>query len=174
MQGFLGLLAGFEGSSHWSDWFCDSRLAAWVSIGTVKKQCCFKTTYIILYTVFDQNFVTTPSFNCSTFQSCSSHAVQFPVFTSFPHPNRATWSGWASVIASNTALMFRSTARSFVLDAPVTALPEPKVEPKVEAATATASKPSGVFNGVFPRCLEKKLLEKHLWICLEIASGKLT
>jgi len=54
MQGFLGLLAGFEGSSHWSDWFCDSRLAAWVSIGTVKKQCCFKTTYIILYTVFDQ------------------------------------------------------------------------------------------------------------------------
>eukprot|EP00435_Cladocopium_sp_Y103_P045398 s95_g13.t1 len=57
--------------------------------------------------------------------------------------------GWASVIASNTAPMFRSTTRPFVLDAPATAavpvttLPaEPKMEPKepkVEATTATAS-----------------------------------
>ena len=55
-------------------------------------------------------------------------------------------SGWASVIASNTAPMFRPTVRPFVaVPAVVTvvtpATPAPVTEPKAEA---TAGKPGGV------------------------------
>ena len=60
--------------------------------------------------------------------------------------NALSISGWASVIASNTAPMFRSSERTFETSVPAVAVPVPAAEPATATAATVASAPSATVT----------------------------
>ena len=169
MQGFFGLLAGFEGYSHWSDWFCDSRLAAWVSSARLRNNAAFKQRilyYYILYspfavvsyTVFDQILSQLQVSTAAHFRVVPPVLSNFQLWHHFPTPTAPLGQAGPVSLRPTRRSCSEAPRGPSCWTHPVTALPEPKVE----AATATASKPGGVFNGVCPRCLEKTFRETSL------------